>query len=74
MKDGAVGVCYYSGTPQPDAPGGGEVGLDTQVERLGLSEGAVWRLIDLDHRSYVGPVETALRALGKRLTVPTRAA
>ena len=43
-------------------------------ERLGLSEGAVRRLIDLDHRSHVGQVETALHALGQRLTVVTRAA
>ena len=42
--------------------------------RLGLSEGAVRRLIDLDHRSHIGQVETALYALGQRLTVATRAA
>ena len=44
------------------------------AERLGLSEGAVRRLIDLDHRSHVGQVETALLALGQRLTVATKAA
>ena len=42
--------------------------------RLGLSEGAVRRLIDLDHRSHIGQIETALHALGHRLTVGTRAA
>ena len=42
--------------------------------RLGLSEGAVRRLIDLDHRSHIGQVETALHALGQRLTVATQAA
>ena len=35
------------------------------AERLGLSEGAVRRLIDLDHRSHIGRVETALHALGR---------
>ncbi len=42
--------------------------------RLGLSEGAVRRLIDLDHRSHIGQVETALHALGQRLTVVAQAA
>ncbi len=42
--------------------------------RLGLSEGAVRRLIDLDHRSHIGQIETALHALGQRLTVATQAA
>lgn len=36
-------------------------------ERLGLSEGAVRRLLDLDHRSHIGNVESALAALGQRL-------
>jgi antitoxin HicB len=39
------------------------------AERLGLSEGAVRRLLDLDHRSHIGQVEAALAALGKRLSV-----
>jgi antitoxin HicB len=38
-------------------------------ERLGLSEGAVRRLLDLDHRSHLGNVESALAALGQRLLV-----
>lgn len=42
--------------------------------QLGLSEGAVWRLIDLDHRSHIGQIEKALRVLGQRLTVSTLAA
>ena len=42
--------------------------------RLGLCEGAVHRLIDLDQRSHIGQVETALHALGLRLTVATQAA
>ena len=42
--------------------------------RLGLSEGAVRRLINLDHRSHIGQVETALHALGRQLTVATQAA
>ena len=50
------------------------IGNTALAERLGLSEGAVRRLIDLDHRSHIGQVETALHALGQRLTVATRAA
>lgn len=44
------------------------------AERLGMSESAVRRLIDLDHRSHIGQVEAGLRALGQRLVVETRAA
>ena len=42
--------------------------------RLGLTEGAVRRLVDLDHRSHIGQIEAALRELGQLLTVTTRAA
>ena len=42
--------------------------------RLGLSEGAVRRLIDFDHRSHIGQIETALHALGQRLMVAAHAA
>lgn len=38
-------------------------------ERLGVSEGAVRRLLDLDHRSHIGQIDAALAALGKRLVV-----
>ncbi len=38
-------------------------------KRIGISEGAVRRLLDLDHRSHIGQVETALAVLGKRLVV-----
>ncbi len=38
-------------------------------KRLGLSEGAIRRLLDLDHRSHIGQVEAALSILGKRLVV-----
>ncbi len=41
--------------------------------RLGLPEGSVRRLIDLDHRSHIGQVEAALQALGQRLTVTVAA-
>jgi len=44
------------------------------AKRLGLSEGAVRRLIDLDHRSHIGQIETALHALGQRLMVAAHAA
>jgi hypothetical protein len=37
--------------------------------RLGVSEGAVRRLLDLDHRSHIGQVESALAVLGQRLAV-----
>ena len=42
--------------------------------RLGLTEGAVRRLLDLDHRSHIGQVEAALHELGQSLLVATRAA
>ena len=50
------------------------VGNSALARQLGLTEGAVRRLIDLDHRSHIGQIETALHALGQRLTVVTRAA
>lgn len=37
--------------------------------KLGISEGAVRRLLDLSHRSHIGQIETALAAVGKRLVV-----
>jgi antitoxin HicB len=42
--------------------------------RLGISEGAVRRLLDLDHRSHIGQVEAGLQALGHRLVVDVQAA
>ena len=50
------------------------VGNTPLAERLGVTEGAVRRLIDPDHRSHIGQVEAALRALGQRLVVATQAA
>ncbi len=50
------------------------VGNTALAVRLGLSEGAVRRLIDLDHRSHIGQIEKALHALGQQLTVSTQAA
>ena len=50
------------------------VGNTALAARLGLTEGAVRRLVNLDHRSHIGQVETALRALGQQLTIATRAA
>ena len=50
------------------------VGNTALARRLGLSEGAVRRLVDLDHRSHIGQVETALKVLGRRLMVGTQAA
>ena len=50
------------------------VGNTALATQLGLSEGAVRRLIDLDHRSHIGQIEKALQALGQQLTVSTQAA
>ena len=50
------------------------VGNTALAVRLGVSEGAVRRLIDLDHRSHIGQVERALHALGQQLTVATQTA
>ncbi len=40
--------------------------------RLGVSEAAVRRLLDLDHRSHIGHVDAALRTLGKSLVLEVR--
>jgi antitoxin HicB len=42
------------------------------AERLGVSEAAVRRLLDLDHRSHLDRIEAALRALGRRLEISVR--
>ena len=42
--------------------------------RLGLSEAAVRKLVDPDHRSHIGQVENALRAVGRALVVEDRVA
>ena len=42
--------------------------------RLGVTEAAVRRLLDLDHRSHIDRIEAALRALGRRLEVSVRRA
>ena len=39
------------------------------ARRLGLTEAAVCRLVDPDHRSRIEKIETALRVLGRRLVV-----
>lgn len=39
------------------------------AKRLRISETAVRRLLDLDHRSHIEQVEAALAVLGKRLVV-----
>ena len=50
------------------------VGNTALAERLGVTEGAVRRLVDPDHRSHIGQVEAALHALGQRLVIATQAA
>ncbi len=42
--------------------------------RLGISEGAVRRLLDLDHRSHISQIEAGLQALGYRLVMTVQAA
>ena len=46
----------------------------TLANTLGLSEGAVRRLVNPEHRSHIGQVETALRAVGHTLVVEDIAA
>lgn len=41
-------------------------------DRLGLSEGAVRRLLDLDHRSHLENIENALAALGQQLLMDVK--
>ena len=50
------------------------IGNTALAARLGVSEGAVRRLLDLDHRSHIGQIEKALQALGVQLTITTQAA
>lgn len=38
-------------------------------KRLGVSEGVIRRLLDLDHKSHIEQVDAALSILGKRLVV-----
>ena len=50
------------------------LGNTALAAELGTTEGAVRRLLDLDHRSHIDRVEAALRLLGERLVVTTQAA
>lgn len=42
--------------------------------RLGISESAVRKLVNPDHRSHIGHVEKALAAVGRTLVVKDRVA
>ena len=42
--------------------------------QLGVMEGTIRRLLDLDHRSHIGQIEAALKIFGKRLVIAARAA
>ena len=44
------------------------------AERLDWSESSIRRLLDLYHRSHIGKVEDALRAVGRSLVVEDRVA
>ncbi len=46
----------------------------TLARRLGLSEGAVRKLLNPDHRSHISQVEKALRVVGRGLVIADRAA
>ena len=43
------------------------------ADRLGLTENAVRRLVDPDHRSHIGQVEKVLQAVGRTITVEDNA-
>ena len=45
---------------------------EARAGRLGIAAVAVARLLDLDHRSHIGEIETALAQLGKRLEISAR--
>lgn len=47
---------------------------DALGEKLGVSESAVRKLLNLEHRSHIGQVKNALRALGRCLVVEDKAA
>jgi antitoxin HicB len=53
-----------------------EAGLSNSElgRRLGISEGAVRRLLDVDHRSHIGQLEAGLQVFGHRLAVDVQAA
>lgn len=44
------------------------------AKRLGVTETVIRRLVDLQHRSHIGQVEKALKALGRKLEVRVKAA
>ncbi len=50
------------------------IGNAALARKLDTVEGSIRRLLDLDHRSHIGQVEAALRALGQRLVVAAQAA
>ncbi len=39
------------------------------ARRMGLSEGTIRKLLNLDHRSHIGQVERALRMVGRSLVI-----
>ena len=51
-----------------------DIDIRELAERLGTVATMVRRLLDLDHRSHIDQVETALEALGKRLVLEVYAA
>ncbi len=51
-----------------------EIARIVLAERLGLSESAIGKLLNPDHRSPISPAMKALRAVGRSLVVEDRAA
>ena len=51
-----------------------DIDVGELAERLGTVATTVRRLLDLDHRSHIDQVETALEVLGKRLVLEVYAA
>lgn len=51
-----------------------DITAGTLAERLNRSESSIRRLLNLDHRSHIGQVEEALRAVGRSLVVEDRVA
>ena len=53
-----------------------EQGLNnvTLARQLGLLEGEVRRMLDLDHQTRIGTLEAALGHLGKRIAIEVRLA
>ena len=50
------------------------VGNSALARRLGVQEGEVRRMLDLDHQTKIGSIEKALAALGRRVVAEVQLA